>query len=118
MEPDAREAAKLWDMVRYCRTIERLIHDKSFDDYQRDESMRLAVERAIEIIGEAARGLSDEFRDSHDAIPWRAIIAQRHIISHEYGELSNAKLWRVATKHVPALLILIEPLIPQPPIEP
>jgi uncharacterized protein with HEPN domain len=76
---------------------------------------RSAVERQIEIIGEAARGISDTFKAAHPQIPWRPIIAQRHRLAHEYGEIDDSLIWKVATVHVPALIPQIEPLtIPHP----
>ena len=71
-----------------------------------------AVERAVKIIGEAAQQVSDDFRRAHPEIPWRPIIAQRHVLAHEYGEILQERIWRVATLHVPALIAQLEPLIP------
>jgi uncharacterized protein with HEPN domain len=76
---------------------------------------RSAVERQIEIIGEAARGISDTFKAAPPQIPWRPIMAQRHRLAHEYGEIDDSLIWKVATVHVPALIPQIEPLtIPYP----
>jgi len=77
-----------------------------------------AVERRVEIIGEAARRLSDGFREKHPEIPWRPIIATRHILSHEYDVINDETIWRVATIHVPALVDLLKPLIPPIPPDP
>jgi uncharacterized protein with HEPN domain len=77
--------------------------------------MRDAVERAVLVIGEAARKVSREFQEAHPEVPWRPIVAQRHILVHEYGEIDHAKIWRVATVHVPELVRVIEPLVPRPP---
>ena len=73
------------------------------------------AERQVEIIGEAARRLSDAFRQQHPEIPWFKIIGQRHVLAHDYGEIKHDRLWRVATVHVPALIEQIEPLLPPPP---
>ncbi len=77
-----------------------------------------AVERAVEIIGEAAWQVSDDFRRAHPEIPWRPIIAQRHVLAHEYGEIVQERIWRVAMTHVPALITQLEPLIPPLPPDP
>jgi uncharacterized protein with HEPN domain len=77
--------------------------------------MQLAVERAIEIIGEAARNLTPAFRDAHPEIPWRPIIAQRHVLAHDYGDIKQDRIWRVVTVHVPDLISQLEPLVPPPP---
>jgi uncharacterized protein with HEPN domain len=76
---------------------------------------RLATERRIKIIGEAARRVSEDFRNTHPDIPWRPIIAQRNILTHEYGEVIEEKIWRVATRHIHALIEQLEPLVPDPP---
>ena len=46
--------------------------------------MQDAVVRQLEIIGEASRQLSDDFREQHDDVPWRAIIGMRNRIAHDY----------------------------------
>jgi uncharacterized protein with HEPN domain len=112
MRPEERDAALLWDMLRYARVVERLVAGKTLEDYERDEALRLAVERGIEIIGEAARSVSDHTKRIHSEIPWRPIIAQRHILAHEYGEIVNAKIWKVASEHVRSLIVQLEPIVP------
>jgi uncharacterized protein with HEPN domain len=74
--------------------------------------LRSAVERQIEIIGEAARRVSKEFQDAHAEILWRPIQAQRHVLAHDYGEIKHDRIWRVAEKHIPELIALLEPLVP------
>ncbi len=69
------------------------------------------MERQIEIIGEAARGISDTFKAAHPEIPRRPIMAQRHRLAHEYGEIDDSLVWKVATVHVPALIPQLEPLV-------
>jgi uncharacterized protein with HEPN domain len=65
-----------------------------FDACQRDRKLQLAVERAVEIIGEAARRVSEEFRRQHPEIPWRSMIAQRNVLVHEYGEIKHERIDR------------------------
>ncbi len=103
MRPDEADRAYLQDMVGACDKLGRFVAGKSFDAFARDEVLQSAVERQVEIIGEAARHLSDGFRSAHPHVPWRPIIAQRHILAHEYGDVEHELVWRVATVHVPAL---------------
>jgi uncharacterized protein with HEPN domain len=42
-----------------------------FESYNKNRMVQFAVERAIEIIGEAARNISDEFKQNHPEISWR-----------------------------------------------
>ena len=76
MPPDARDPKYLWDMLDAARTVLRMTAGVSYDEYRQNRMMQLAVERAIEIIGEAARRVSDSFQTAHPEIPWRPIVAQ------------------------------------------
>jgi uncharacterized protein with HEPN domain len=119
MQPEssgpARDAAWLIDMLNAARTVSSFVAGKTFEQYDKDVFFRSAVERQVEIIGEAARGLSEAFKAAHPEIPYRAIVAQRHRLAHEYGEIDNVLIWKVATVHVPALIAQLEPLAPPQP---
>lgn len=102
-------------MLRYAREVADRVANASYDDYQADADFRLATERRIEIIGEAARQVSTACKQAHPEVPWRAIIAQRHILAHDYGTVIDEKVWRVATQHIPALINQLARLVPDPP---
>ena len=67
--------------------------------------------RRIEIIGEAARHVSETFRARHPEIPWTQIIGQRNILAHEYGEILLDRVWRTAKDSIPELEKLLNRLI-------
>ena len=110
-----RDPAHLWDMIEACREIQQFLTGKSYQDLLTDRMLRLAVERELEIIGEAANRVSSEFQALHSEIPWARIVAQRNVISHEYGDIKLEWVWRVGTERVPELITLLEPLIPPAP---
>ena len=114
MPPDKDDRAYLWDMLMAAKTVVGFVQGRTLDEYVADLMLRSAVERQVEIIGEAARRVSKEFQDAHPEIPWRPIQAQRHVLAHDYGEIKHDRLWRVADEHVPALIALLDPLVPQP----
>ena len=70
MQPDQRDVAYLWDMLDAARTVEQLSSGLDFTQYSKDRRTQLAVERSLEIIGEAAGRVSDLFRNAHPEIPW------------------------------------------------
>lgn len=115
MRPDNADAGYLWDMLDAARTVRDLVRGIRFNEYMQDRKLQLAVERCVEIIGEAARHVSESFRQAHTEIPWRGIIAQRHILAHEYGDIKQDRMWNVATHHVPELVALLAPLVPPAP---
>jgi uncharacterized protein with HEPN domain len=112
MPPEIKDQALLLDMLDSARAVSEMVAGMGLQTYAADRRTRRAVEREVEIIGEAARKVSEAFRDAHSQIPWRKIMGQRHKLAHEYGEIEDAILWRVATIHVPELIAMLEPLVP------
>jgi uncharacterized protein with HEPN domain len=115
MTAERDDNSYLWDMLTAARAVETFVHKRTVADYLDDLMLRSAVERQIEIIGEAARHISAAFQDAHADIPWRPIQAQRHVLAHDYGEIRYERIWRVATIHIPALIQQLEPLLPSSP---
>jgi uncharacterized protein with HEPN domain len=112
MQPGERDAGYLWDMLDSARTVRDFVAGVRFEEFLRDRKLQLAIERSVEIIGEASRRISEEFKQAHPEIPWGRIIAQRNVLAHEYGEIKQERMWLVATVHVPALIPQLEALIP------
>ena len=110
---ESHDPAYLWDMLDAARAISAFVAGRTFHDFQTDRMLRNAVERNMEIIGEAANRISESFQKSHPEIPWRNIIGQRNILIHEYGEVKNERIWVVATQSIPELVVLLNPLLPQ-----
>ena len=117
MPPERRDPACLHDMAVAGEAVVRYLAGKTRTEYDRDDILRDAIERRVEIFGEAARRLSGAFRDSHPEIPWRAIMATRHILAHDYDEVDHDILWRIATQHIPESLVQLRKLAPSPPPE-
>lgn len=99
-------------MLEACREAQQFLKGKRYHDFITDRMLRLSVERELEIIGEAARRVSSEFQTQHAEIPWATIIAQRNVISHEYGDVRLEWIWKVATERVSELIAMLQPLIP------
>lgn len=114
MRPEGRDADHLRDMFEYARAIARSIQGLTLEDYLRDSDLRMATERRVEIIGEAASRISEEFQSAHREIPWRKVVAQRNVLAHEYGDIDDEILWGVATVSIPELILQLEPLIDSP----
>jgi len=115
MYPDNQDVSFLWDMLNASRTVCEFVSGKTFEDYLNNRLLRSAVERQIEIIGEAARNVSQSFQDCHPEIPWQRIIAQRHVLAHEYGEIKHERIWALVTVHILRLIELLHPIVPPPP---
>jgi uncharacterized protein with HEPN domain len=117
MRPEDRDVALLWDMREAARDVREFVKGASYDQFTSKKPLRYAVERQIMVIGEAAKRVSNTFKEAHPEIPWNSIVGQRNVLAHEYGEVLIERIWLVATRSIPDLIQLLDPLIPPPPQE-
>jgi uncharacterized protein with HEPN domain len=115
MRPSTNDAAFLWDMLDAAQAVASFVASRAYRDYVQDRMLRGAVERHLEILGEAAGRVSGAFREDHPEIPWRAVIGLRNVLAHDYGEIKHDKVWDVATEAIPALIVILESLVPAAP---
>ncbi len=111
MRPDQANRACLLDMLHHAQGVVASLRSSSYEQYCADENLRLAIERRVEIIGEAARNVSAQFQEAHTQIPWRKIIAQRHVLAHDYGDIDPQLLWNVATRSIPELIDQLQKML-------
>jgi uncharacterized protein with HEPN domain len=117
MQLERRDAALLWDILEAARRATEFTQGKTFSDYQTNPLVQYAVERALEIVGEAANRISATLQEAHPEIPWRKMVGLRNVLIHEYGEIDHALVWAVVQEHLPILMAQVEPLVPPPPTE-
>jgi uncharacterized protein with HEPN domain len=110
MRPDDDDAARVWDIVTYGRHLLSMAEGRTYQEFLSDVQFRLAAERCIEIIGEAAAHVSDGFRAKYADIPWPQIVGLRNIIVHGYAQLDPEKLWRVVDNEICVLVERLSPL--------
>jgi uncharacterized protein with HEPN domain len=104
-------------MLQAARAAQRFVSQITLDEYLRNDLLQSAVERKIEIIGEAANHVTKSFKQAHPEIPWKSIIAQRNVMAHGYGEIKPERVWGVAKTHLAGLADQLEPLLPPLPPE-
>lgn len=111
------DASHLADMLARARLAADAAKSMSAAQLSADDLPTLSLERLIEIVGEAARNVSPEFKAAHPEIPWAKIISTRHILAHEYGDIDYDIVWRIVTVHLPELIVQLEalPVTPPPP---
>lgn len=112
MRPEERDAAHLWDMLQAVKEVEVMMDDHELAAFLENIILVRALERCIEIIGEAAKRVSPSFMHSHPQIPWSEIIGQRNILAHEYGQIDYEMLYKTAVNDIPELIALIENFLP------
>lgn len=97
-------AAFLWDIRESSERIREFIAGRDFDAFSKNLLIQSAVERQLEIIGEALNQLSKVAPDTAAKIPqFRQIIAFRNILIHGYAVLDQTIVWKVVHEHLPVL---------------
>lgn len=107
-----RDASLLLDMLIASRDVRQFSEGLTWEEFQRSSLHQHAIAKALENIGEAARKVSDETRAAHPQIPWSQIIGLRHRIAHDYLHLDLMRIWEIVQHDVPALIEMVEPLVP------
>jgi uncharacterized protein with HEPN domain len=111
MKPLERDAAYLWDMLDAAKQAAEISDGIALDDLLNDTRTRYAIERALEIIGEAARRVSRETTEAHSEIPWKGIIGFRNVLAHEYGAIDYHRLFTVLKNDLPELIDALADII-------
>src|SRR5262245_54781554 len=94
---------RLQDILDHIAIVHQAVAGLDLQAFVGDPVVRLAVERAIEIVSEAARHIPDDQRDKYPAIPWRNIIAIGNKLRHEYQRIDPDIIWEIAQKHLDEL---------------
>ncbi len=81
---------------------------RSRADLDSDRKLNLSLVRLLEIIGEAAKGISQEFRNSHPDLPWKSVIGMRDRLIHGYFDVNLDVVWETVTQDLPSLIAQLE----------
>ena len=90
-------------MLAYAETAERIVADTTFEAFSGNEEKTLAVVRALEIIGEAARQIPEQLRQRYPAVPWSETIGMRNKVIHGYFGVDLRVVWDTVLEDLPAL---------------
>jgi uncharacterized protein with HEPN domain len=91
-------------MIDHSQKAITLSRGRKRSDLDEDLTFNLALTRLIEIVGEAANRVPEEFREDHSEIPWIEIIGMRNRLIHGYDEVDFDFLWNVVRNDLPRLI--------------
>ncbi len=84
------------------------VQGRSRADLDADHMLSLALVRLLEIIGEAARGVSRAFREAHPEVAWSQMAGMRHRLIHGYFDVNLDVVWETVTQDLPVLIAQAE----------
>jgi uncharacterized protein with HEPN domain len=99
MRSDADRLSDILDAI--AKIGERIT--ESLDAFQGEEMLQVWVIHHLQVIGEAARGVSQSLKDLHPEVPWSEIVALRNILVHEYFGLNMHQVWTMTQQDLPKL---------------
>lgn len=108
-----RDPAYLLDMLQAARDVETLSMGLTEQAFLQSKLHQYALIKLIEIIGEAARAISEETKNAHPEIPWLPIIDMRNHLIHRYFRIDLPRVWDVVQHHIGPLIAILEPLVPR-----
>jgi uncharacterized protein with HEPN domain len=95
MQPEERDPAYLWDMREAAREALQFVDGLDYAGFLANRQVWLAVERELQIVGEAARRVSAAYKAAHPEVPWHAIVGQRNVLVHEYGDIDSRRFGKL-----------------------
>ena len=102
------DALLLQDMLEHARLACNAAKGRGRADLDVDRVFRAACERFVEIVGEVASNVSDDFQKAHPDIPWRKIVGTRNILAHGYAQIDLDILWDIIEIDLPDLIAKLE----------
>src|SRR3989337_79772 len=90
-------------MLEYAGAAERIVAGTSFASFSASEEKTLAVVRALEIVGEAARQIPVELREQYPDVPWSEVIGMRNKVIHHYFGVDMRVVWDTVRDDLPPL---------------
>jgi len=107
----ANDEVRLRHLLDAAREAVNFTKSGSRADLEKDPKLLLALTRLLEIIGEAARGLSPALRDENPQIPWRKMVGMRDRLIHGYYDVNPDVVWGTTAHDLPPLIVQVESLL-------
>jgi uncharacterized protein with HEPN domain len=104
------DTGRLRDILEAIHRIDRHVQ-KGRHEFDEDELIQVWIVHHLQIIGEAARGLSSDFRSTHPEVPWTDVVAMRNLLVHEYFGVDLQEVWETTVNDLPRLREFVEKML-------
>jgi uncharacterized protein with HEPN domain len=101
----------LIDIVDCIMDINDFTKPVEYYQFEKDKMRKLAVERQLEVMGQAANKVSIETQNNLENIPWKKIIGLRNKLAHDYGEILAERIWGITKNSLQDLQKELEKIV-------
>ncbi len=108
----SRDSATLLDVLKAARLAVEFREGMDKRAFLNDPKTQSAILHQLLVLGEAAKRLSQEFRERYQKIPWKKITGMRDKLIHEYDNVDLDEVWKTTRSDIPRLIKQLEPLAP------
>jgi len=109
--PRKDDAVRLYHMFESAREAVGYARGRSREDLEKDRPLVHSLVRCLEIVGEAANNVSQEFRNSNPQIAWMDMIGMRNRLIHAYFDVDLDIVWKTVNEELPPLIAAIDPIL-------
>jgi uncharacterized protein with HEPN domain len=105
------------DTIRILHILEaahkamRFVENRTRSDLDREEMLAISLVHLLEIVGEAANSVSNDFREQYPHIPWKKMIELRNRLIHGYFDINLDIVWDTVLEDIPPLVVDLEKIV-------
>jgi uncharacterized protein with HEPN domain len=109
--PKPDDLTRLHNMLDAARNAVQFTRGRSRSSLQRNKMLELALTRLLEIIGEAAKEISEDLRTTYPEIAWYKMSGMRNRLIHGYFDVDQEMVWETVTRELPPLIAQLENIL-------
>ena len=101
----------LQDMLEAARRIRLYTENTAFEQFEKDFKTQDAVLRNLEVLGEAAKNIPEDFRYKYPDLPWSEMARTRDVLIHHYFGVNLDVVWGITELELPKVIAELEVIL-------